>query len=84
MAKSPYECEHHTHAVVTAKVSLDGGADNEVQPTLPNPLRRKIKQVRANVTKAPICSSPPTMNKKAVEIPILRYIVHKTMYTITD
>ncbi|MCV4677299.1 transposase, partial [Escherichia coli] len=37
-----------THAVIAAEVSLETVADNEVLPTLLNPLRRKIKQVSAD------------------------------------
>lgn len=37
-----------THAVVAAEISLETVADNEVLPTLLNPLRRKIKQVCAD------------------------------------
>lgn len=37
-----------THAVVAAEVSLETVADNEVLPTLLNPLRCKIKQVSAD------------------------------------
>ncbi len=37
-----------THAVVAAEVSLETVADNEVLPTLLNPLRRKIEQVSAD------------------------------------
>lgn len=36
------------HAVIAAEVSLERVADNEVLPMLPNPLRRKIKQVSAD------------------------------------
>ena len=34
-----------THAIVAAETSLENIADNEVLPTLLNPLRRKIEQV---------------------------------------
>jgi hypothetical protein len=37
-----------THEVITAEVSLESVADNEVLPTLLSPLRRKIKQVSAD------------------------------------
>ena len=37
-----------THEVVAAEVSLVNVADNEVLPTLLNPLRRRIKQVSAD------------------------------------
>nr|VXZ93175.1 Transposase DDE domain [Klebsiella pneumoniae] len=37
-----------THAVIAAEVSTETVADNEVLPTLLNPLRRKIKQVSAD------------------------------------
>ena len=37
-----------THVVVAAVVSLETMADNEVLPTLLNPLRREIKQVCAD------------------------------------
>ncbi|MCE9688266.1 IS5 family transposase, partial [Shewanella sp. AS16] len=37
-----------THEVIAAEVSLESVADNEVLPTLLNPLRRKIKQVSAD------------------------------------
>ncbi len=37
-----------THAVIAAEVSPETVADNEVLPTLLNPLRRKIKQVSAD------------------------------------
>lgn len=36
-----------THETIAAEVSLDSVGDNEVLPTLLNPLRRKIKQVSA-------------------------------------
>ncbi len=32
-----------THAIIAAEVSLETVVDNEVLPTLLNPLRRKIK-----------------------------------------
>lgn len=37
-----------THAIVAAEVSLETVADNEVYPSLLNPLRRKIEQVSAD------------------------------------
>ncbi|MGL6436418.1 transposase [Aeromonas rivipollensis] len=37
-----------THAIVAAEISLETVADSEVLPTLLNPLRHKIKQVRAD------------------------------------
>lgn len=37
-----------THAIVAAEVSLETVGDNEVLPTLLNPLRRKIEQVSAD------------------------------------
>lgn len=37
-----------THEVISAVVSLDSVGDNEVLPTLLNPLRRKISQVSAD------------------------------------
>lgn len=37
-----------THEVIAAEVSLVNVADNEVLPTLLNPLRRKIRQVLAD------------------------------------
>lgn len=37
-----------THAVVAAEISLETVADNEMLPTLLNPLRRKIKPVCAD------------------------------------
>lgn len=37
-----------THAVIADEVSLETGADNEVLPTLLNPLRCKIEQVNAD------------------------------------
>ncbi|WP_028025108.1 IS5 family transposase [Enterovibrio calviensis] len=37
-----------THETIAAEVSLDSVGDNEVLPTLLNPLRRKIKQVSAD------------------------------------
>ena len=37
-----------THAIIAAEVSLETVADNEVFPSLLNPLRRKIEQVSAD------------------------------------
>ncbi|KHA55302.1 hypothetical protein NM74_17585 [Aeromonas hydrophila] len=37
-----------THTIVAAEINLETVADNEVLPTLLNPLRRKIKQVSAD------------------------------------
>ncbi len=37
-----------THEIIAAEVSLDSVGDNEVLPTLLNPLRRKIQQVSAD------------------------------------
>ncbi|MFX5445950.1 transposase, partial [Acinetobacter baumannii] len=37
-----------THDVVSAEVSLVNVADNEVLPTMLNPLRRKVNQVSAD------------------------------------
>lgn len=37
-----------THAIIAAEVSLETVADNEVLPSLLNPLRRKIEQVSAD------------------------------------
>lgn len=37
-----------THEAIAAEVSLESVGDNEVLPTLLNPLRRKIKQVSAD------------------------------------
>lgn len=38
----------HTHEVIAAEVSLVLISDNEVLPTLLNPLRRKIMQISAD------------------------------------
>ena len=37
-----------THTIIAAEVSLETVADNEVFPSLLNPLRRKIEQVSAD------------------------------------